>query len=227
MKKVNPASVRYQTSFKGTEEVTYDCPDCGEGLKNPLSEAGMQDHCPHCECEFIVPGEEEKRRRAKAREEAKIRAEKEKEAARLRAADKKFESDKKKEEARIRAEKEQEEARIQAENEKEAARLRAEKAREEARIRAEKEKRKRSTHFISLGLMHVLSVVTKSFWIAIWIVVGSIALSVDAIARTGIGVLISIGCFIGVILLVVDQWNDIFAAREAFRDGSDPDKTLD
>jgi uncharacterized Zn finger protein (UPF0148 family) len=59
MKIVKSASVQYRkTLLGGKDEVTYDCPDCKESLKSPLTDAGNKDHCPHCECEFIVPGQE-------------------------------------------------------------------------------------------------------------------------------------------------------------------------
>jgi len=57
--KVDPLSIQYRkTVFGGKEEITYDCPGCKESLRSPLSDAGNEDHCPHCECDFVVPGEE-------------------------------------------------------------------------------------------------------------------------------------------------------------------------
>ncbi|MFM7592260.1 MAG: zf-TFIIB domain-containing protein [Isosphaeraceae bacterium] len=35
----------------------YDCPNCDRSLKSSLEDAGIMDHCPHCDLAFIVPGQ--------------------------------------------------------------------------------------------------------------------------------------------------------------------------
>lgn len=40
----------------GTLRVGYDCPNCKERLRSPLSDAGNPDSCPNCHVRFTVPG---------------------------------------------------------------------------------------------------------------------------------------------------------------------------
>jgi hypothetical protein len=53
---MNPTNAKCRRTIFGKYEVTYDCPECGASLKNDLDDAGKRDTCPHCECEFKVPG---------------------------------------------------------------------------------------------------------------------------------------------------------------------------
>ncbi len=39
-------------------KVKYECPKCGETLKNPIKDAGSIDTCPNCNATFSVPGDE-------------------------------------------------------------------------------------------------------------------------------------------------------------------------
>lgn len=50
----------------------YKCPNCGEQLRSPLSDAGKADSCPSCNAGYVVPGIEELRRVA-AEKEAEAR----------------------------------------------------------------------------------------------------------------------------------------------------------
>lgn len=53
---MNPTNAKCRRTIFGKYEVTYDCPECGASLKNDLDDAGKDDTCPHCDCEFKVPG---------------------------------------------------------------------------------------------------------------------------------------------------------------------------
>jgi hypothetical protein len=46
-------------------------------------------------------------------------------------------------------------------------------------------------------------------------------------STSGFGAILAICCFCTVMALGISQWFDIFAARDAFKDGSDPAKTSD
>ena len=195
MKKVNPSSVRYRETVFGKSEVTYDCPECGQNLKSPLSEAGIQDHCPHCECEFIVPGSEEKKRRTLAIEAERLKEQQANEAERLREK--------------------------QAEK-----RLREQQAKEAERLREKQAKGRTSNHYMSLGLMYLVSVITKAFWIALLTIL-ALGAFVGSYANKAVGVPVFFMCTLGTLILGFLQWVDIFNAREAFKNGSDPSKTID
>lgn len=43
--------------YRGNIVVVYACPDCEEILRSPISDIGITDDCPNCECQFVVPGE--------------------------------------------------------------------------------------------------------------------------------------------------------------------------
>lgn len=75
---MKPKNVNYRRTILGKYEVTYDCPGCGKSLKNDLDDAGKQDQCPHCECDFFVPGTQYKQEieRRQAARHAKKEAEK-------------------------------------------------------------------------------------------------------------------------------------------------------
>jgi hypothetical protein len=48
--------VEITQTLSGRTVVSYDCPDCGTSLYNPLDEIGTLDRCPSCKVEFVVPG---------------------------------------------------------------------------------------------------------------------------------------------------------------------------
>jgi ribosomal protein L37AE/L43A len=77
------AERKSKKTILGKYEVTYDCPGCGQNLKNSLDDAGIQDHCPHCEAVFKVPGlsfKQKMEKEAADQAEAKRLAEEQKEA---------------------------------------------------------------------------------------------------------------------------------------------------
>lgn len=39
--------------------VVYPCPHCGSSLRSPIEEIGIDDVCPNCQVDFVVPGENE------------------------------------------------------------------------------------------------------------------------------------------------------------------------
>ena len=213
MKRVDPNTVSYRKTFRGRDEVTDDCPKCRASLKNDLSDAGIRDICPHCNCEFYVPGEEKLNEFKQAEAQEKLR--------KKRAA----------EEAMRARQQESEEAKRTPEQGM-AGNVQA----QENRVEIQKGKQK-STHYISLGFMHLVSVITKAIWIFILVFIESVisviwifSAAIDAIAGRRINqlgglLIILIGLSIGV--LGIAQLFDIFAARRAFKDGSDPEKTSD
>lgn len=50
------AGIETKRSVLGTVRVSYNCPNCNERLRSPLSDAGQTDHCPNCKTNFLVPG---------------------------------------------------------------------------------------------------------------------------------------------------------------------------
>lgn len=46
-------------NFFGRYRVAYDCPNCGDRLRSPLTDAGKSDSCPNCSASFVVPGIED------------------------------------------------------------------------------------------------------------------------------------------------------------------------
>lgn len=80
---MNPHNAKVKKTILGKYEVTYDCPGCGQNLKNSLDDAGIQDSCPHCEAVFKVPGlsfKQKMEKEAADQAEAKRLAEEQKEA---------------------------------------------------------------------------------------------------------------------------------------------------
>ena len=93
-----------ERTLLGKHRVVYDCPHCGHNIYNPLEEAGIDDVCPECDGDFVVPGvddleritqEEEKIRlkddekavaRSTAKTESNAQKKVEREAARLEKA---------------------------------------------------------------------------------------------------------------------------------------------
>lgn len=47
---------KFAKSFFGTLCVSYLCPNCGEPLRSPFTDAGKPDYCPTCRAQFVVPG---------------------------------------------------------------------------------------------------------------------------------------------------------------------------
>lgn len=204
MKRVDPNTVSYRKTFRGRDEVTYDCPNCRASLKNDLSDAGIRDICPHCNCEFYVPGEEKLNEFKQAEAQEKLR--------KKRAA----------EEAMRARQQESEEAKRTPEQGM-AGNVQA----QENRVEIQKGKQK-STHYISLGFMHLVSVITKFFWMTVISGIGSFFMLLEIqFSMSGFGAILAICCFCIVMALGISQWFDIFAARDAFKDGSDPAKTSD
>ncbi len=86
---MNPTNAKVRKTIIGKHEVTYDCPECGASLKNDLDDAGKDDTCPHCDCQFKVPGatfkaklEKEKAEKEAEKAEQERQKEAEKKAAR-------------------------------------------------------------------------------------------------------------------------------------------------
>lgn len=71
--------------FLGHYSVSYDCLQCGTGLKSPIADAGKDDACPECGSRFKVPGSDHRDRLAaeKAARDAR-QAEINKQAAELK-----------------------------------------------------------------------------------------------------------------------------------------------
>lgn len=61
----------------GKIEVHWDCPQCGEALVFPISDAGTMQPCPDCGAMGLVPGVEERRKAAEAAEAAQAKARRE------------------------------------------------------------------------------------------------------------------------------------------------------
>jgi hypothetical protein len=215
MKRVDPNTVAHRKTLRGRDEVTYDCPNCQASLKNDLSDAGIRDSCPHCGCEFFVPGDERLDGLKQAESQGKLR---------------------KKEEA-------EESKRNQEQADKRIRELElVAKNREQ-----EQERQKvllKSTHYMSLGFMHLVSVLTKGIWLAIlvfmqtvtsviWLFSSVIGAAVGGEAGDAgrairdVSSLIVILLTIGIAILSAAQIMDVFRARDAFRSGSDPEKTSD
>jgi DNA-directed RNA polymerase subunit RPC12/RpoP len=89
---MKPQNVQCRKTLLGKYEVTYDCPGCGESLKNDLDDAGKNDQCPHCECKFVVPGSGYKREVERRRTEriAEKEARKRESEAKAREAEEKL-----------------------------------------------------------------------------------------------------------------------------------------
>lgn len=142
---MKPKNVNCRKTILGKYEVTYDCPGCGESLKNDLEDAGKDDQCPHCECEFVVPGtkykDEIERRRAE-----RI-AEKEKEVARREAE---------KREAERRSREAEEKAKREAE-------LAAKEERLKASFRGKSSEEKTPIQYISEGMAELVRALFYSF----------------------------------------------------------------
>jgi len=213
MKRVDPNTVAHRKTLRGRDEVTYDCPNCQASLKNDLSDAGIRDSCPHCGCEFFVPGDERLNVLKQAESQGKLRKKQE--------AD---ESKRNQEQADRRVR----ELELVAKNH-------------------DQEGQKvllKSTHYMSLGFMYLVSVLIKAMWLSIlafmhivtfniWlfssviggIVGGEVGDASKAIQYFSgrIGIMITIG----IIILSTTQIIDVFRARNAFRSGSDPGKTSD
>lgn len=51
-----PYSLERKFFLLGDYKVVYDCPKCEHNLCNPLDDAGSDDTCPECGCDFVVPG---------------------------------------------------------------------------------------------------------------------------------------------------------------------------
>lgn len=90
---MTPKNVNCRKTILGKYEVTYDCPGCGKSLKNDLEDAGKDDQCPHCECEFVVPGsgykrDLERRRAERIAEKDAAKKEIERQASEARENDK-------------------------------------------------------------------------------------------------------------------------------------------
>jgi uncharacterized membrane protein YdbT with pleckstrin-like domain len=147
---MNPTNAKVRKTIIGKHEVTYDCPECGASLKNDLDDAGKNDTCPHCDCQFKVPG-------------ATFKAKLEKEKAEKEAE--KAEQERQKEAERLKREAERKES-------WEAERLKAEEitrrsavlasqvaADDEAERRKTKGEKKEPINYISQGLMHSASAV--------------------------------------------------------------------
>jgi Zn-finger nucleic acid-binding protein len=194
MKKVNPSSVQYrQTVFGGKDEVTYDCPECNQSLKSPLSDAGIQDYCPHCECEFIVPGSEEKERKILAMEAKRLKNQQAKDEEQLKER-------------------------------QQAKRLKEQQAKEEERLKALKAKGRTSNHYMSLGFMYLVSVITKIFLI---VLLSGLGTFVAVYIGSGFGLVVYLACLFSNFALLISLFIDVFCARNAFKKGSDPSKTAD
>ena len=53
--------VKITKSVFGGLRVGYECPNCRERLRSPLTDAGKADTCPNCHAQFTVPGTTELR----------------------------------------------------------------------------------------------------------------------------------------------------------------------
>lgn len=213
MKRVDPNTVAHRKTLRGRDEVTYDCPNCQASLKNDLSDAGIRDSCPHCGCEFFVPGDERLNVLKQPESQGKLRKKQE--------AD---ESKRNQEQADRRVR----ELELVAKNQ----------GQEGQKVLL------KSTHYMSLGFMYLVSVLTKGIWLVIlgvmqtvtsviWLfssVIGGIVGGEVGDASKAIRYLsswIGIMITIGIIILSITQIIDVFRARDAFRSGSDPEKTSD
>ena len=52
--------VKFKKTLTGKELVIYDCPHCDASLNSPTEEIGINDSCPECGEEFVVPGSDER-----------------------------------------------------------------------------------------------------------------------------------------------------------------------
>ncbi|MBI1325406.1 hypothetical protein GC170_19755 [bacterium] len=52
-------TIRIHKPWFRSPVVIYDCPFCGSSLRSPVAEIGIEDRCPKCDGEFVVPGEAE------------------------------------------------------------------------------------------------------------------------------------------------------------------------
>ncbi|MDA7918339.1 hypothetical protein N9B20_01625 [Mariniblastus sp.] len=55
---------KIKKSLLGKENVLYSCGKCRRRLSSPLENAGKKDRCPDCQCAFVVPGGEVRKKRA-------------------------------------------------------------------------------------------------------------------------------------------------------------------
>ena len=111
------SNVEYSRSLLGANRVRYDCPQCGERLRSPLTNAGQRDHCPECRAEFVVPGKDqlEHLRRETDRAE-EIHANEKQQKVRLRQEQKNAKAEQRAAEY-VAARKRQEQLAIEQENE--------------------------------------------------------------------------------------------------------------
>lgn len=202
---MQPKNVKHKKSIFGKDEVTYDCPHCGESLRSSLSEAGSSDHCPNCEGTFVVPGleiiesiEEAKRANELIKEQERLEDEK------YRAA----------QEDKIKQQCEKEKVET-AEREKRYK----EQVAHEKRIQdaAEKEQLERDPiNHISAGLMHLVSIMITSLWL---VLCSSLLPVFQLLDKESAGFFSLIDCCV-MIYLIYLQIDHLSSAKEAFLRGS-------
>jgi DNA-directed RNA polymerase subunit M/transcription elongation factor TFIIS len=54
-----PMSITFKKNLTGQVFVLYDCESCGSPLKSNVDEIGLEDDCPKCAAQFVVPGRKE------------------------------------------------------------------------------------------------------------------------------------------------------------------------